>query len=118
MADGNDGQGTITTTAADGTVRKRPDYNYMQKKHGSKISSEGVFEKGRTAIVMPKDIDVNTPEGNDKAGKYVKEVQSAVTRGKKQLYAQQQASKLSGVSHKPHSREYKEGWNDIFGKKD
>ena len=29
MADGNDGQGTITTTAADGTVRKRPDYNCM-----------------------------------------------------------------------------------------
>ena len=118
MADGNDGEGTITTTAADGTVRKRVDYEYMQNKHNSKISSEGVFEKGRTAIVMPKDIDVNTPEGNDKAGKYVKEVQSAVTRGKKQLYAQQQASKLSGVSHKPHSREYKEGWNDIFGKKD
>ena len=118
MADGNDGEGTITTTAADGTVRKRVDYEYMQNKHNSKISSEGVFEKGRTAIVMPKDIDVNTPEGNDKAGKYVQEVQSAVTRGKKQLYAQQQASKLSGVSHKPHSREYKEGWNDIFGKKD
>jgi hypothetical protein len=118
MADGNDGEGTITTTATDGTVRKRVDYEYMQKKHNSKISSEGVFEKGRTAIVMPKDIDVNTPEGNDKAGKYVQEVQSAVTRGKKQLYAQQQASKLSGVSHKPHSREYKEGWNDIFGKKD
>ena len=82
---------------------------------GSTISSDGFHKKDHRNITMPKDIDVNTPEGDAKAGKFVKEVQSAITRSKKLEYDADQASKSNGIAHKTTNKEYKEGWNRIFG---
>ena len=84
---------------------------------GSKISSDGFFKDGHSTITMPKDIDVDTPEGDAKAGKFVKEVQTAVTRGKKLKYDADQSSESNGIAHKTINKEYKEGWNRIFGQK-
>jgi|TARA_R110000737_G_scaffold191274_1_gene212719 hypothetical protein len=81
---------------------------------GSKISSDGFFKDGHSTITMPKDIDVNTPEGDKKAGKFVNEIQTAVDRGKKFTYERDQALKTN-IANKGSSKMYKQGWDHIFG---
>jgi hypothetical protein len=112
----NDGEGTITRQAADGSLIKRVDHKWQQKQ-GGKISDDGFMKKGASTIVMPKHIDINTPAGNAAAGQYVKDTQAAVTRGKKMLYTQQQEAKGNGIAGKTISPQYKEGWDRIFGEK-
>ena len=115
--EGKFGAGTVLKTAKDGSTIERVDHAWQQKQ-GSKISSDGFHKEGHSNITMPKDIDTNTPEGDRKAGKFVEEVRTAVRRGKKLEYDTKQASKSTGIAHKPHTQEYKDGWNRIFGKRD
>jgi len=85
---------------------------------GSKISSDGFFKKDSTNITMPKDIDPNTPDGNKKAGEFVKNVKTAIDRGKKMMYNSEQTTKANSTAKVgAGSKEYKEGWNYIFGPK-
>jgi hypothetical protein len=98
----NDGEGTITRQAADGSLIKRVDHKWQQKQ-GGRISDDGFMKNGASTIVMPKHIDINTP--------------AAVTRGKKMLYTQQQEAKGNGIAGKTISPQYKEGWDRIFGEK-
>jgi hypothetical protein len=111
----NDGEGTITKQAADGSIIKRVDHKWQQKQ-GGKISDDGFMKDGVPTITMPKHIDTNTPEGNAKAGKFVQDTQAAVTRGKKLLYKQQQERKLN-IAGRVVTQQYKEGWDLIFGEK-
>jgi hypothetical protein len=115
--EGKFGAGTVLKTAKDGSTIERVDHAWQQKQ-GSKVSSDGFYKEGNSTITMPKDIDTNTPEGDRKAGKFVEEVRTAVRRGKKLEYDTKQASKSTGIAHKPHTQEYKDGWNRIFGKRD
>jgi hypothetical protein len=115
--EGKFGAGTVLKTTEDGSTIERVDHAWQQKQ-GSKISSDGFHKEGHSNITMPKDIDTNTPEGDRKAGKFVEEVRTAVRRGKKLEYDTKQASKSTGIAHKPHTQEYKDGWNRIFGKRD
>ena len=50
---------------------------------GSKISSDGFHKKDHSTFTMPKDIDINTSEGDRKAGKFVDELRAAKKRGDK-----------------------------------
>jgi len=115
--EGKFGDGTVVKTTEDGSTIERVDHAWQQKQ-GSKISSEGFHKDGYSTITMPKDIDTNTPEGNRKAGKFVEEVRTAVRRGKKLEYESKQASKRTGIAHKPNGKDYKDGWDRIFGKRD
>ena len=76
------GDGTRITTAADGTPIVRVDHAWQQSK-GSKISSDGFHKKDHSTITMPKDIDITTPEGDKRAGKFVEEIKAAKKRGQK-----------------------------------
>ena len=111
------GDGTRIDTAEDGTTIVRVDNAWQQGK-GSNISSDGFHKKDHGTITMPKDIDTNTPEGNRKAGKFVDEVRTALRRGKKLEYESNQASKRTGIAHKPNGKDYKDSWDRIFGKRD
>ena len=46
-----------------------------------KISSDGFHKKDHSTITMPKDIDITTPEGDKRAGKFVDELKAAKKRG-------------------------------------
>ncbi len=76
------GDGTRIDTAEDGTSIVRVSNAWQQSK-GSKISSEGFHKKDHSTITMPKDIDITTPEGDKKAGKFIEEVKAAKKRGAK-----------------------------------
>ena len=117
MEDNKTQKEKIIKKTEDGSTIERVDHAWQQKQ-GSKISSDGFYKEGYSTITMPKDIDTNTPEGDRKAGKFVEEVRTAVRRGKKLEYDTKQASKSTGIAHKPHNQEYKDGWNRIFGKRD
>ena len=73
------GDGTRITTAEDGSKIVRVDHAWQQSK-GSKISSDGFYKKGYATITMPKEIDITTPEGDRKAGKFVEELKAAKKR--------------------------------------
>jgi len=76
------GDGTRIETAEDGSSIVRVDNAWQQSK-GSKISEDGFHKKGHNTITMPKDIDITTPEGDHKAGKFVEELRAAKKRGDK-----------------------------------
>jgi len=76
------GDGTRIDTAEDGTTIVRVDNAWQQGK-GSNISSDGFHKKDHGTITMPKDIDITTPEGDKRAGKFVEELKSAKRRGEK-----------------------------------
>jgi len=76
------GDGTLINTAEDGSTIVRVDNAWQQSK-GSKISEDGFHKKGHNTITMPKDIDITTPEGDSKAGKFVEELRAAKKRGDK-----------------------------------
>ena len=76
------GDGTLIDTAEDGSTIVRVDNAWQQSK-GSKISSDGFHKKDHSTITMPKDIDITTPEGDKKAGKFVEELKAAKKRGQK-----------------------------------
>lgn len=76
------GDGTRIDTAEDGTTIVRVDNAWQQGK-GSNISSDGFHKKDHGTITMPKDIDITTPEGDHKAGKFVEELRAAKKRGNK-----------------------------------
>ena len=76
------GDGTRIDTAEDGATIVRVDNAWQQAK-GSKISEDGFHKKGHNTITMPKDIDITTPEGDSKAGKFVEELRAAKKRGDK-----------------------------------
>ena len=76
------GDGTLIDKAEDGSTIVRVDNAWQQSK-GSKISEEGFHKKDHATITMPKDIDITTPEGDSKAGKFVKELRAAKKRGDK-----------------------------------
>ena len=76
------GDGTRINTAEDGATIVRVD-NAWQQGRGSKISEEGFHKKDHATITMPKDIDITTPEGDKKAGKFVEELKAAKKRGDK-----------------------------------
>ena len=76
------GDGTLIDTAEDGTTIVRVDNAWQQSK-GSKISEDGFYKKDYSTITMPKDIDITTPEGDHKAGKFVEELRAAKKRGNK-----------------------------------
>lgn len=76
------GDGTIIDTAEDGSSIVRVDNAWQQSK-GSKISSDGFHKKDHSTITMPKDIDITTPEGDKRAGKFVEEIKAAKKRGQK-----------------------------------
>ena len=76
------GDGTLIDTAEDGTTIVRVDNAWQQSK-GSKISEDGFYKKDYSAITMPKDIEITTPEGDHKAGKFVEELRAAKKRGNK-----------------------------------
>ena len=80
------GDGTRITEAEDGAQLVRVDNAWQQCK-GSKISEEGFHKKDHTTITMPKDIDITTPEGDSKAGKFVEELRAAKKRGDKMKQA-------------------------------
>ena len=117
MEDNKTQKEKIIKKTEDGSTIERVDHAWQQKQ-GSKISSDGFYKEGHSTITMPKDIDTNTPEGDRKAGKFVEEVRTAVRRGKKLEYDTKQASKRTGIAHKPNGQDYKDGWNRIFGKRD
>jgi len=74
------GDGTVIDTAEDGSSIVRVDNAWQQSK-GSKISSDGFHKKDHSTITMPKDIDITTPEGDKRAGKFVDELKAAKKRG-------------------------------------
>ena len=74
------GDGTRIETAEDGSSIVRVDNAWQQSK-GSKISSDGFHKKDHSTITMPKDIDITTPEGDKRAGKFVEEIKAAKKRG-------------------------------------
>ena len=76
------GDGTLIDKAEDGSTIVRVD-NAWQQGRGSKISEEGFHKKDHATITMPKDIDITTPEGDKKAGKFVEELKAAKKRGDK-----------------------------------
>ena len=76
------GDGTLIDKAEDGSTIVRVDNAWQQSK-GSKISEEGFHKKDHATITMPKDIDITTPEGDKKAGKFVEELKAAKKRGDK-----------------------------------
>jgi len=76
------GDGTTIHQAEGGAHIVRVNNAWQQSK-GSKISSDGFYKKDHSTITMPKDIDINTPEGDRKAGKFVDELQAAKKRGDK-----------------------------------
>ena len=76
------GDGTSINQAEDGSKIVRVDNAWQQSK-GSKISIDGFHKKDYATITMPKDIDITTPEGDRKAGKFVEELKAAKKRGKK-----------------------------------
>ena len=117
MEDNKTQKEKIIKKTEDGSTIERV-YISGEDEQVKKISSDGFYKEGYSTITMPKDIDTNTPEGDRKAGKFVEEVRTAVRRGKKLEYDTKQASKSSGIAHKPHTQEYKDGWNRIFGKRD
>ena len=80
------GDGTRIDTAEDGATIVRVDNAWQQAK-GSKISEDGFHNKDHTTITMPKDIDITTPEGDSKAGKFVEELRAAKKRGDKMKQA-------------------------------
>ena len=85
------GDGTMINTADDGSTIVRVDNTWQQNK-GSKISSDGFYKEGHATVTMPKEIDIHTPEGDRKAGKFVDELKAAKKREKKfQAAAEQQA---------------------------
>ena len=85
------GDGTMINTADAGSTIVRVDNNWQQNK-GSKISSDGFYKEGHATVTMPKEIDIHTPEGDRKAGKFVDELKAAKKREKKfQAAAEQQA---------------------------
>ena len=85
------GDGTRITEAEDGAQLVRVDNAWQQSK-GSNISSDGFYKKDHATITMPKDIDITTPEGDKRAGKFVKELKDAKKRGEKfQAAAEHQA---------------------------
>ena len=83
-----------------------------------KTTSDGFHKEGSDTITMPKDIDITTPEGDRRAGEFVKEVRTAVHRGKKIAYDTLQSQKTGSVASRPISPKYKEGWERIFGGED
>ena len=111
------GEGTVVKETSDGSSVERVD-NAWQQKQGSRISSDGFHKEGSDNITMPKDIDINTPEGDRKAGEFVNEVRTAVRRGKKIAYDTQQSERTGSLASRPISRTYKEGWKSIFGNKE
>ena len=76
------GDGTLINKAEDGSTIVRVDNAWQQSK-GSKVSEDGFHKEGHTTITMPKEIDITTPEGDSKAGKFVKELKAAKKRGDK-----------------------------------
>ena len=76
------GAGTTINQADDGAPIVRVNNAWQQSK-GSKISSDGFHKKDHATFTMPKDIDINTPEGDRKAGKFVDELKAAKKRGDK-----------------------------------
>ena len=76
------GDGTTINQADDGSPIVRVSNAWQQSK-GSKISSDGFHKKDHATFTMPKDIDINTPEGDRKAGKFVDELKAAKKRGDK-----------------------------------
>jgi len=114
---GKFGEGTVVKTTSDGSTIERVDHAWQQKK-GSSISSDGFHKEGSDTITMPKDIDITTPEGDRRAGEFVKEVRTAVHRGKKIAYDTLQSQKTGSVASRPISPKYKEGWERIFGGED
>ena len=80
------GDGTLIDKAEDGSTIVRVDNAWQQSK-GSKISEEGFHKKDHATITLPKDIDITTPEGDSKAGKFVKELKDAKKRGDKMKQA-------------------------------
>ena len=80
------GDGTRIDTAEDGAKIVRVDNAWQQAK-GSKISEDGFHKEGHTTITMPKEIDITTPEGDSKAGKFVEELRAAKKRGDKMKQA-------------------------------
>ena len=85
------GDGTLIHESEDGSPIVRVNNAWQQSK-GSKISSDGFHKKDHSTFTMPKDIDINTSEGDRKAGKFVDELKAAKKRGDKlQADASQQA---------------------------
>jgi|TARA_R110000787_G_scaffold216403_1_gene325512 hypothetical protein len=76
------GDGTRIESTEDGSSIVRVDNAWQQSK-GSKISSDGFHKKDHSTITMPKDIDITTPEGDKRAGKFVEELKAAKKRGQK-----------------------------------
>ena len=76
------GDGTLIDKAEDGSTIVRVD-NVWQQGKGSNISEDGFHKKDHATITLPKDIDITTPEGDKKAGKFVEELKAAKKRGDK-----------------------------------
>ena len=76
------GDGTLIDKAEDGSTIVRVD-NAWQQGRGSNISEDGFHKKDHATITMPKETDITTPEGDSKAGKFVKELKAAKKRGDK-----------------------------------
>ena len=76
------GDGTRITIAEDDSKIVRVDHTWQQSR-GSKISSDGFYKENHDTITMPKKIDITTPEGDRRAGKFVEELKAARNRGKK-----------------------------------
>ena len=76
------GDGTTIKKSDDGVGIARVDHKWQQKK-GSKISDDGFHKEGFATITLPKEIDVNTPEGDKKAGDFVEHLRAARKRGAK-----------------------------------
>ena len=76
------GDGTLIHEAEDSSPIVRVNNAWQQSK-GSKISSDGFHKKDHSTFTLPKDIDINTPEGDRKAGKFVDELRAAKKRGDK-----------------------------------
>ena len=90
------GDGTLIDKADDGSTIVRVD-NAWQKGKGSKISEDGFHKKDHATVTLPKEIDVHTPEGDRKAGKFVEELKAAKKRGEKM---QQEAEKQAWENRK------------------
>ena len=75
-------EGTKTIHTNDGHELSRVDHAWQQSK-GSKISDDGFHKEGFATITLPKEIDVNTPEGDKKAGDFVEHLRAARKRGAK-----------------------------------
>ena len=76
------GDGTLIDKAEDGSTIVRVD-NAWQQSRGSNISEDGFHKKDHATITLPKDIDITTPEGDKKAGKFVEELKAAKKRENK-----------------------------------